>query len=76
MSTLLALWLQFEGRHIRVDRAAAVSKGIEGGGTQILYDSARSLFVGNLPFDTKASTASKFLRLEITIAAAPIHLYA
>ncbi|CAL8470540.1 g10082 [Coccomyxa elongata] len=44
---------EFEGRHIRVDRAAAVSKGIEGGGTQILYDSARSVFVGNLPFDTK-----------------------
>ncbi|BDA45860.1 probable nucleolar protein 12 at C-terminar half [Coccomyxa sp. Obi] len=47
---------EFEGRHIRVDRAAAVSKGIEGGGTQVLYDSARSIFVGNLPFDTKAST--------------------
>jgi hypothetical protein len=48
-------WLQFEGRHIRVDRAAAVSKGTAGGGTQVIYDSARSVFVGNLPFDTQVS---------------------
>lgn len=48
---------QFEGRHIRVDRAAAVSKSIQGGGTAVLYDSARSVFVGNLPFDVQVGCA-------------------
>lgn len=38
-----------------MDRAAAVSKGTAGGGTQVIYDSARSVFVGNLPFDTQVS---------------------
>jgi hypothetical protein len=44
-----------EGRHIRVDRAAQRSSSIKGGGTNVLYDAGRSIFVGNLPFDIQAS---------------------
>ncbi|XRB16906.1 nucleolar protein 12 [Pseudoscourfieldia marina] len=35
------------GRHVRVDMAAAAS----GAGGHVSYDTARTLFVGNLPFD-------------------------
>lgn len=42
---------QFEGRHVRVDWAAQRSVGIRGGGTRVLYEPGRSVFVGNLPFD-------------------------
>ena len=48
--------LQFEGRHIRVDLAAGVSKSIRGGGKNVLYDSGKSVFLGNLPFDVVVST--------------------
>ena len=47
--------LQFEGRHIRVDIAAGVSKSIRGGGKNVLYDSGKSVFLGNLPFDVVVS---------------------
>lgn len=47
----LPLAAQFEGRHMRVDRAAERSKSIHGGGTHVLYEPNRSVFVGNLPFD-------------------------
>lgn len=45
--------MQFEGRHIRVDRAAERSRSIRGGGVSVLYDPGRSIFVGNLPFDVQ-----------------------
>ena len=47
--------MQFEGHHIRVDLAAGVSKSIRGGGKNVLYDSGKSVFLGNLPFDVTVS---------------------
>ena len=47
--------LQFEGRHIRVDLAAGVSKSIRGGGKNVLYEPGKSVFLGNLPFDVVVS---------------------
>ena len=44
------LCVQMEGLHLRVDRAAP-PKAKGGTGTQ--YDPARSIFVGNLHFQTK-----------------------
>lgn len=34
-----------------MDLAAGVSKSIRGGGKNVLYDSSKSVFLGNLPFD-------------------------
>ena len=45
---------QMDGLHIRVDRAAAPKSQ---GGDGALYDPARSLFVGNLHFQTKVRLA-------------------
>jgi hypothetical protein len=42
--------LQWEGHHLRVDRAAP--KGEKGG---VAFDPARSLFIGNLPLDVEVS---------------------
>jgi hypothetical protein len=42
--------LQWEGHHLRVDRAAP--KGEKGG---VVFDPARSLFIGNLPLDVEVS---------------------
>ena len=55
MSGLISHSLQFEGRHIRVDLAAGVSKSIRGGGKNVLYDPSKSVFLGNLPFDITVS---------------------
>ena len=53
---------QFGGRHIRVDRAAERSKGIHGGGTHVLYEPSRSVFVGNLPFDIQVPKQAQRVR--------------
>ena len=45
--------VQMEGLHLRVDRAAP-PKAKGGTGTQ--YDPARSIFVGNLHFQTKVGS--------------------
>ena len=45
--------LQLDGLHIRVDRAALPKAQ---GGEVTHYDPARSLFVGNLHFQTKVIT--------------------
>ena len=55
VSTLTGHDMQFEGRHIRVDLAAGVSKSIRGGGKNVLYDPGKSVFLGNLPFDITVS---------------------
>ena len=38
-----------------MDLAAGVSKSIRGGGKTVLYDSGKSVFLGNLPFDITVS---------------------
>ena len=38
-----------------MDLAAGVSKSIRGGGKNVLYDSGKSVFLGNLPFDVVVS---------------------
>ena len=48
----------FEGAHIRVDRAAAPSRG--GGGVQ--YEAKRSVFLGNLAFDTQVRAPQGLLK--------------
>lgn len=48
----LPLLVQFEGHHLRVDRAAP--KAAKGA---VLFDHTRSLFVGNLPLDAEVRRA-------------------
>ena len=45
----------FEGKHLRVDRAAAPGEGKEG------FDSARSVFIGNLDFDLEDEDVIKMI---------------
>ncbi|KAF8118535.1 hypothetical protein N665_0004s0020 [Sinapis alba] len=43
-----------DGNHIRVDRACPPRKKLKGQGQDtLLYDSKRTVFIGNLPFDVK-----------------------
>jgi|LauGreSuBDMM15SN_2_FD.fasta_scaffold2246625_2 hypothetical protein len=42
--------MQMEGQHIRVDRATTAKAK---GGAGMQYDPSRSIFVGNLHFQTK-----------------------
>ncbi|XP_009101482.1 nucleolar protein 12 [Brassica rapa] len=43
-----------DGNHIRVDRACPPRKKLKGEGQDtLLYDSKRTVFIGNLPFDVK-----------------------
>ncbi|KAJ4901450.1 RNA-binding (RRM/RBD/RNP motifs) family protein [Raphanus sativus] len=43
-----------DGNHVRVDRACPPRKKLKGEGQDtLLYDSKRTVFIGNLPFDVK-----------------------
>jgi len=50
------LWLQVDGRHIRVDRAGQSAHGSAGG--SVMYERNRTVFLGNLPFDVEVSHAA------------------
>jgi len=49
-----SVFLQFQGKHIRVDMASVPRKASEPGvANESEYDRTRSLFVGNVPFDVE-----------------------
>ena len=66
--------MQYDGLHLRVDLAAKPRRGGSSAGVgagdeapaaagsqgAVLYEPARSVFVGNLPFDVQARSPSRF----------------
>lgn len=61
-----SIWdcIQIDGNHVRVDRACPPRKKLKGEGQDtLLYDSKRTVFIGNLPFDVKVSTHLRALIL-------------
>lgn len=72
-STRLLAGAQNEGRHVRVDWAAQRRAGIRGGGTHVLYEPGRSMFVGNLPLDIQVrGAAPRLLTCSIGTSAAAV----
>lgn len=49
-----SVFMQFQGKHIRVDMATTPRKASNpGADNETEYDRTRSVFVGNVPFDVE-----------------------